>query len=56
MPTVRNRCNISLKEAVLPERNDAETMYTSNLLHALDYYKKYNERLDLILIFRNLYL
>ena len=33
LPTARHRCNISLKRAVLPGRNDAE-MGPANLLHA----------------------
>ena len=43
----RHRCDISLKKAVLPGRNDAE-MGPANSLQALAYYSKYNERLDLI--------
>ena len=42
-------CNISMKGAVLPGRNDAE-MGPTNLLHTLAYYNEYNERFDLIVI------
>ena len=45
-PTAYHRCDISLKNAVLPWRNDAE-MCLTNLLHALAYYSKYNEKFDL---------
>ena len=47
LPTVRHRCNISSKGAVLPERNDAE-MGPAYSLHASAYYSEYYERLDLI--------
>ena len=43
LSTVRHRCNISSKEAVLPGRNDAE-IGPANLLHASEYYSEYNER------------
>ena len=36
LPRARHRCDISLKEAVLPGRNDVE-MRTANTLHALAY-------------------
>ena len=45
LPTVRHRCNISSKEAVLPGRNDAE-MGPANSLHASAYYGEYNEIFD----------
>ena len=41
----RHHCNISLKGAVLPGRNDAE-MGSANSLHASAYYSEYNERFD----------
>ena len=43
LPTVRSRCDISSKEAVLPGRNGAE-MGSANLLHVSAYYSEYNER------------
>ena len=43
LQTTCHRCDISLKEAVLPRRNDAE-MGPANSLHA---YSEYNERFDL---------
>ena len=46
LPIVRHCCGISLKEAVLPGRNDAE-MGPANSLHALAYYNEYNVRFDL---------
>ena len=48
LPMARHRCDISLKGAVLTERNDAE-MDLTNSLHASMYYIEYNERFDLIL-------
>ena len=36
LPTARHRCNIASKEAVLPERSDAE-MDLANSLHASAY-------------------
>ena len=47
LPTARHRCNISLKGAVLPGRNDAE-MGPANSLHASAFYSEYNKRFDLI--------
>ena len=47
LPTARHRCDISLKGAVLPGRNDAE-MGPANSLHASAYYSEYNEGFDLI--------
>ena len=49
LPTTRHHCNISLKGAVLPERNDAKNGPT-NPLHASVYYSKYNEKFNLISI------
>ena len=49
LPTVYHRCDISLKGAVLPGRNDVE-MGPANSLHASAYYSEYNERYDLILL------
>ena len=56
LPTVRHRCDISSKEAVLPGRNADEmglansTRWASRTLKLRDasaYYRKYNERFDL---------
>ena len=47
LSTIRHRCDISLKEAVLPGGNDAE-MGPANSLHASVYYSGYNKRFDLI--------
>ena len=49
LPTARHHCNILSKGAVLPGRNDTD-MAPANLLHALAFYSKYNERFDLIFI------
>ena len=38
LPTIRHRCDISSKEAVLPGRNGVE-IGPANLLRALAYYK-----------------
>ena len=46
LPTAGHHCNIFLKEAVLPGRNDTE-MGPANSLHALVRYSNYNERFDL---------
>ena len=46
LPTVRHRCDISSKGAVLPGHNDAEMGPAR--LHASAYYNEYNERFDLI--------
>ena len=50
LPTARHRCDISLKRAALPRRNDAE-MGPAHSLHASAYYSEYNERFDLIWLF-----
>ena len=42
LPTARNRCDISLKGAVLPGHNDTE-MGPANLLHASAQNREYNE-------------
>ena len=49
LPTARHRCDFSLKEAVLPGRNDTE-MAPANYLHASAYYSEYNERFDLVVM------
>ena len=46
LPTVRHRCDISSKGAVLPRSNDTEIGSTSSL-HASAYYNEYDERFDL---------
>ena len=49
LPTVRHRCNISSKGAMLPGRNDAE-IGPVNSLNASAEYSEYNERYNLRLI------
>ena len=47
LPTARNGCDISSKEAVLPWHNDVEMgPGPANSLHALALYSEYNERFD----------
>ena len=45
LPTARYRCDICLKGAVLPGRNDVE-MGPANSLHALAYNSEYNKRFN----------
>ena len=48
LPTVRHRCDISSKVAVLPGRNDE--MGPANSLHASTYCSEYNERFDYLMV------
>ena len=46
LPTARHRCDISSREALLHERNDAE-MGSANSLHASALYSEYSQRFNL---------
>ena len=55
LPTARHCCNISSKGAVLPERNDAETVAAKPLRTSASYSEN-NEKFDLIYLLRTMYL